>query len=58
MSMSLTLNCRGRYFFHPDKKHTSTSQKPAEIYYSCWQSAAVADFFTLTKYTLQLVESL
>ena len=45
-------------FLHPDKIHTSTSRKPVDIYSSTWQTAAVADFFTLTKYTLRSVESL
>jgi len=53
MSKSLALICRGR-FFRPVK----CTLHIHDIYYSCWQTAAVADFFTLTKYTLQLVESL
>ena len=57
MSKSLALNCRGR-FFHPDKIHTSNRRKPVDIDYSCWQTADVAEFFTLTKYTFQLFESL
>ena len=57
MSKSLPLKCLGR-FFHPDKIHTSTSRKPIDIFYSCWQTAAVADFFTMKEYTFQLVDSL
>jgi len=44
--------------FHAEKLHTSTSRNPVVICNCCWQTADVADFFTLTKYTLQLVESL
>jgi len=57
MSKSLALNCRGR-FFHPDEIHTSASLKPVDIHYSCWQTEALANFFIMIKYSLQLVENL
>jgi len=56
MSNSMALNSLGQ-FFHPVEIHTSTSRKPVDIHSSCFQAAAVAEFFTLTKYILQLVES-
>jgi len=48
MSNSRALNCRGR-FFENVKMHTSTSRKLVDIYYSWWQIATLADFFTMTK---------
>ena len=57
MSKSLAPNCRGR-FFQPDKIHTLASRNTVDIHYSCWQTEAMADFFILIKYPLQIVEKL